>query len=162
VFAERFALLTRLTFAALVVLGADRLSKWWVVEALELRELGRIEVFPPFLNFMMAWNTGINFGLFGGISPEAMRWVLAGLALAISLALAVWVWRRAGTAGAIPLAWGAGIVAGGALGNAWDRVQFGAVADFLNMSCCGIDNPYAFNVADVAIFAGAALIALRA
>jgi signal peptidase II len=32
---------------------------------------------------------------------------------------------------------------------------YGAVADFLNMSCCGIDNPFAFNVADVAIFVGA-------
>jgi signal peptidase II len=29
------------------------------------------------------------------------------------------------------------------------------VADFLNMSCCGIENPFAFNVADIAIFAGA-------
>ncbi len=36
-----------------------------------------------------------------------------------------------------------------------DRVLYGAVADFLNMSCCGIENPYAFNVADIAIFAGA-------
>jgi signal peptidase II len=91
-----------------------------------------------------------------------MRWVLTVLAVAISAALVVWVWRRAGTSGAGALALGAGIVAGGALGNAWDRIQYGAVADFLNMSCCGINNPYAFNVADVAIFAGAALIALRA
>ena len=60
------------------------------------------------------------------------------------------------------LAWGAGIVIGGAMGNAWDRLQYGAVADFLNMSCCGINNPFAFNIADVAIFAGAALIALKA
>ena len=60
------------------------------------------------------------------------------------------------------MAWGAGVVIGGALGNAWDRLQYGAVADFMNMSCCGIDNPYAFNIADVAIFAGAALIALKA
>ena len=44
---------------------------------------------------------------------------------------------------------------GGALGNAFDRLVYGAVADFLNMSCCGIDNPYAFNIADIAIFAGA-------
>ena len=41
------------------------------------------------------------------------------------------------------------------MGNAFDRVVYGAVADFLNMSCCGFDNPYAFNVADIAIFAGA-------
>jgi signal peptidase II len=51
-------------------------------------------------------------------------------------------------------------VVGGALGNAADRIVHGAVADFLNMSCCGIRNPYAFNVADIAIFAGAVGLAL--
>jgi len=49
----------------------------------------------------------------------------------------------------------AGLLIGGALGNALDRVIHGAVVDFLNMSCCGINNPYAFNVADIFIFAGA-------
>ncbi|BBU58037.1 hypothetical protein KU6B_43020 [Mameliella alba] len=49
----------------------------------------------------------------------------------------------------------AGFLIGGALGNVIDRLVYGAVADFLNMSCCGIDNPYAFNVADIAIFIGA-------
>ena len=47
------------------------------------------------------------------------------------------------------------LILGGALGNVVDRLVYGAVADFLNMSCCGIENPYAFNVADIAIFAGA-------
>ena len=49
----------------------------------------------------------------------------------------------------------AGLLIGGAMGNVVDRLVYGAVADFLNMSCCGIDNPYAFNVADIAVFAGA-------
>ena len=49
----------------------------------------------------------------------------------------------------------AGLLVGGAAGNVIDRLIYGAVADFLNMSCCGIDNPFAFNVADIAIFAGA-------
>ena len=49
----------------------------------------------------------------------------------------------------------AGVLVGGAIGNVVDRIIYGAVADFLNMSCCGIDNPFAFNVADVAIFVGA-------
>ena len=52
-----------------------------------------------------------------------------------------------------PLAIGA--IVGGALGNAFDRVFYGAVADFLNMSCCGITNPSSFNVADAFIFCGA-------
>ena len=49
----------------------------------------------------------------------------------------------------------AGLLIGGALGNVIDRLIYGAVADFLNMSCCGIENPYAFNVADISIFVGA-------
>ncbi len=56
----------------------------------------------------------------------------------------------------------AGLLVGGALGNVVDRLAYGAVADFLNMSCCGIENPYAFNVADIAIFAGAAGLVLFA
>jgi signal peptidase II len=147
------------------VFAADRLSKWWVVEWMDLEYLGRIEVVAPYLNFVMAWNRGINFGIGAG-GPEAMRWILILLAVAISVALVWWVRRRGardeGQERTPALAWGAGVIIGGALGNAWDRVQYGAVADFLNMSCCGIDNPYAFNIADVAIFAGAALVALKA
>jgi signal peptidase II len=151
-----------LTIAGLVF-AADRLSKWFVVEWLDLQNVGRIDVISPLLTLVMAWNRGINFGLFNGDS-QAMRWVLILLALSISMALVWWVSRRAarGDAATSVLALGAGIVVGGALGNAWDRVQYGAVADFLNMSCCGIANPYAFNIADVAIFAGAALIAWKA
>jgi len=160
---------SRMLIAGAAVFGADRVSKLWVVEWMDLEHLGRIEVLPPFLNFVMAWNRGINFGIGAG-GPEMMRWILILLAVAISVALVWWVRRRGARArdddtGADrtpALAWGAGVIIGGALGNAWDRLQYHAVADFLNMSCCGIDNPYAFNIADVAIFAGAALIALKA
>jgi signal peptidase II len=161
----RFAIRSRLLIAGGAVFAVDRLSKWWIVEWLDLEHLGRVDVLPPYLNFVMAWNRGINFGVLGAVP----QWVLILLAAAISVALVWWVYRQAageageaGKARVSALAWGAGIVIGGALGNAWDRLQYGAVADFLNMSCCGIDNPYAFNFADVAIFAGAALIALRA
>ena len=151
------------------VFGADRLSKLWVVEWMDLEYLGRIEVLPPYLNFVMAWNRGINFGIGAG-GPEVMRWILILLAVTISVALVWWVHRRGsrdtdkdeGKDRTPALAWGAGIIIGGALSNAWDRLHYGAVADFLNMSCCGFDNPYAFNIADVAIFAGAALVALKA
>jgi len=156
---------SRMLIAGGAVFAADRLSKWWVVEWMDLEYLGRIEVLPPYLNFAMAWNRGINFGIGAG-GPDMMRWILILLAVAISVALVWWVRRREGreegNERTPALAWGAGVVIGGALGNAWDRLQYGAVADFLNMSCCGIDNPYAFNIADVAIFAGAALIALKA
>jgi signal peptidase II len=134
------------------VFALDRASKVWVVETLGLRERHFIPVLDPWLNFSMAWNRGINFGLFdlGG----AGRWLYVALALAIVAALLAWLARGGGWARTL----GVGAIAGGALGNVWDRVQYGAVADFLNMSCCGIDNPFAFNLADAAIFGGALLL----
>jgi len=49
----------------------------------------------------------------------------------------------------------AGLLVGGALGNVVDRIAYGAVADFINMSLPGWNNPFSFNIADVAIFLGA-------
>ncbi|WP_371038023.1 MULTISPECIES: signal peptidase II [unclassified Rhodosalinus] len=136
---------------AAAVFVLDQALKYYVVHWLGLARLGAIDVLPPFLNLRMAWNTGINFGLFAGGS-ETARWVLIVVALAITAAVTVWMWREPpGVAGRVS----AGLLVGGALGNVVDRVLYGAVADFLNMSCCGIENPYAFNVADIAIFAGA-------
>lgn len=142
---------------ALVILVIDRVTKWYVVDYLDLPNQpdGTIEVWDPFLMLRMAWNKGINFGLFSGGS----QWVLIAIAIVISLALIIWTMRRGSTAMGV----GTGFVVGGAIGNAWDRAtDWGAVADFLNMSCCGIDNPFSFNVADIAIFLGAVWIALKA
>ena len=142
---------------SVVIFALDRLSKIWIVEWLDLQSRLILDVLPPFVNFRMAWNTGINFGIGGG-GPEEARWLLIALSFIISAALLWWVLRRKERS----LAFGAGAVIGGALGNAWDRFEYGAVADFLNMSCCGIDNPFSFNIADIAIFAGAIWIAFRA
>ena len=49
----------------------------------------------------------------------------------------------------------AGLLIGGALANVFDRLLYGFVLDFLNMSCCGFVNPFVFNVADIFIFGGA-------
>ena len=147
--------LTLLFPIALVSFGIDRLSKWWIVDHLDLRHQGYIEAFPPYLNLVMAWNTGINFGI-----PLGGPWVLVGLSVAISAALVVWSWRRA----AVVLSAGAGLIVGGALGNAWDRVFYPeqAVADFINNSCCGFVNPFSYNIADMAIFLGAIWVAIKA
>lgn len=142
-----------LAIVAAIILSIDQATKYYVVYALNLIEIGRIDVFPPFLNFIMAWNRGINFGL-GASGAEWARWALIAVSLAIALAVVIWAARRRQTWFSI----GAGFVVGGALGNVIDRIQYGAVADFLNMSCCGINNPFVFNVADIAIFAGAAVL----
>lgn len=147
----------RLMFwTALWVFLLDQASKYYVVHWLGLANDadGIIEVWPPFLEFRMAWNRGVNFGLFADFD---MRWVLIGVAIAITIAVLIWMHRSTGSK------WmyiAAGLLIGGALGNVIDRIFYGAVADFLNMSCCGISNPYAFNVADIAIFAGAVGLAI--
>ena len=137
----------RTLLVAALAFGIDQVSKWYVVWHLDLLNLGRIDVLPPFLNFRMAWNDGINFGIGGGAS----RWILIGLAVAISAGVLWWVRTRPDWFHTCC----AGLVVGGALGNVLDRILHGAVVDFLNMSCCGINNPFAFNLADVFIFAGA-------
>jgi signal peptidase II len=140
---------------AVLIFAIDRLSKWYIVDYLDLRNLGYIEAYPPFLNLIMAWNTGVNFGI-----PLGGPWFLVGLSIVISAALAIWIARR----GSRTLAWGGGFVVGGALGNAWDRVFYPeqAVADFINNACCGFHNPFSYNIADIAIFGGAIWIAFRA
>lgn len=142
--------------SALTVFGIDQLSKWAVVHKMNLIERLSVDVLPPLLNFRMGWNTGINFGLLSD-SPEAMRYVLIALAIVVSGFLLWWGNRNLGRT---ITRLGAGAIIGGALANALDRVIYGAVADFLNMSCCDISNPYTFNIADIFIFAGAfALVA---
>ena len=139
----------RIIWAALVSLLLDQLSKLYVLFVLDLPSVYEIKVIPSVLTFRMAWNTGINFGLFSG--AEA-RWVLIAIAFVICGAVYVWIVReKPGRWGAIA----AGLLIGGAIGNVVDRVFYGAVADFLNVTCCGIRNPFSFNVADVAVFAGA-------
>lgn len=129
----------------------DQISKLIVVHGMDLKTVLSIDVLPPFLVFRMGWNTGVNFGLFGS-NTDVMRWVLIAIAMVICGFVIRWV-RVENGGPRMQIA--AGLLIGGALANVLDRLIYGAVADFLNMSCCGIRNPFSFNLADVAIFAGA-------
>lgn len=140
-----------LGLTALATLTADQATKLLVIFGLDLPHRGEIDVIDPLLNFRWAENRGINFGLLNS-GTEVTRWLLIALAIGISAWVVRWAQRDGFTR------WGqisAGLLVGGAAGNVVDRLAYGYVADFLNMSCCGIENPYAFNVADIAIFAGA-------
>ena len=140
----------RVFITAGIVLALDQITKILIVQVLNLRERGEIDALAPLLNLRMAWNRGINFGLFSGDS-DVMRWVLIAIALIIT-AWVIW-WMRSETRAIAHIA--GGFLVGGAIGNVIDRIVYGAVADFLNISCCGIENPYSFNVADISIFIGA-------
>ena len=73
-------------------------------------------------------------------------------AISIIISIVFFVWLRNSTRFLMQIL--ASLVIGGALGNAIDRLLYGAVADFINVTCCGIRNPYSFNLADVFIFVG--------
>ena len=119
----------------------DQISKWFILEQLDLDIIGSYDVYSPFLTLKMGWNTGINFGLFSE-SYFSMRWILVAISLGICLFLLFWSRKLKGNFAPILI----GLIIGGAVGNVIDRVRFGAVIDFLNMSCCGINNPYIFNL----------------
>lgn len=136
---------------ALIVIVIDQMTKAWMIGA-DLRELGRIPVLPPVLNFTWVENTGVSFGLFGG---GAARWALTVFSIAVSGVLAWWATKSDRRL----LTTAIGLIMGGALGNAIDRVRFGYVVDFLDFSQTGVF-PWVFNVADSAITVGVALLLL--
>lgn len=145
-------MLKSLTYGIFFVL-IDQLSKWFIIEKIDLDNIGIYDVYSPFLTLKMGWNTGINFGLFSG-SHDYMRWILVLISIAICLFLLFWARNLKGNVVPILI----GLVIGGAIGNVIDRIRFGAVVDFLNMSCCGIQNPYIFNLADIFVFTGLILL----
>lgn len=140
---------------ALLVLILDQATKLYVVYAV-MDPPRRIPV-AEWFEWVMVWNRGVSFGLFGGggLGP----FVLAALALVIAVVLIGWL-RKAETG---VLGVGLGLVIGGAVGNAIDRFHWGAVADFVSISIPFIPlrlfNPWpAFNVADAAISIGVILV----
>ena len=138
-------------WAGLAAFLIDQISKYAVIHGMGLARLHAIDVVPPVLNFRYGENRGINFGLLDGGSDLA-RWVLIVFSLAVCGAIVFWMWRQRLS---VPMRISAGFLIGGALGNVLDRLVYGYVLDFLNMSCCGLNNPFVFNLADVFIFAGA-------
>ena len=138
---------------ALAILVVDQISKWWILEVFDLP--ARVSVpLLPWLNLTMVWNRGITFGLLSADSSLGVV-LLAGVALAVVTALAVWLWQAERMAVAVAL----GAVAGGAVGNVIDRIRFGAVVDFIHAHAWGW-SWYVFNVADAAIVCGVGVLVL--
>ncbi|MBV8796355.1 MAG: signal peptidase II [Hyphomicrobiales bacterium] len=108
----------------------------------------------PFLDLTLRLNRGISFSLFAGDSAVGQA-VLLGVTLAATALLAWWLIR---SRSALPAA-GLGLIIGGALGNAIDRLAHGAVIDYLDLHAFG-RHFFVFNIADAAINVGVALLIL--
>lgn len=107
------------------------------------------------LNLKYTINNGINFGLASEAS-HSRQILFAVISLIISLGILFFaLWRNT-----IRLAIAAGLLAGGGLTNAYERVAYGGVFDYLNVFSKILTNPFAFNIADVYIFFGATLVVL--
>ena len=135
---------------AVAALAADQIFKNVLLYGYSFAALGpfaRIQL-TPFLDLVMVWNRGVSYGLFqaGGLTGTI---ILTVFSLAAVAALSWWL----KSADRRLLAWGLGLVIGGALGNVIDRAIYGAVADFFRFHAFGRDW-YVFNVADAAITVG--------
>lgn len=141
--------------AAVIALVLDQATKLWLLFVFELGRKGAIQV-TPFFDLVLAWNTGISYGLFQQDGPIGAA-VLLGFKVIAVIALAIWMARSKTRLATI----GLGLIIGGAIGNAIDRVAYGAVVDFalFHIQWGGKTlNWYVFNIADAAIVVGVAAL----
>jgi len=141
------------SLAVLATLAADQANKLWLIfgYGIEARQPVRI---APFLDVIFAKNTGISYSLLRA-ETDAQRLGLIAFISVATLCLGVWLWRSKTALVSMAL----GLIVGGALGNAIDRLAYGFVADFYHFHV-GSFSWYVFNLADVAIVAGVGLLLL--
>jgi signal peptidase II len=132
---------------ALVTVLIDQAHKAWMLYVYDIGAKGTVTI-APFFDLVLVWNQGISYGLLPQESA-AGRLGLILFALGASLALTVWLARLESRLTAVAI----GLIIGGAIGNAIDRILYGAVADFFSFHAFGYQW-YVFNIADTAIVAG--------
>ena len=137
--------------AAIATLVIDQASKLWLLYVFDLAQRGVVRV-TPFFDLVLALNVGISFGWFqnDGLLAQAVLTAIKAVAVIV---LAIWMARSHNWLATVAL----GLIIGGAIGNAVDRVAYGAVADFvlLHVSTTPFNfSWYVFNLADAAIVFG--------
>jgi signal peptidase II len=141
--------------AAIAVLGVDQATKLWLLFVFDIGRRGAVRI-APFFDLVLAWNVGISFGWFQNDSAVAQIVLTAIKAVAV-IVLAIWMARSQTRIATLAL----GMIIGGAIGNAIDRLAYGAVVDFALFHVQIGEktlNWYVFNLADAAIVAGVAAL----
>lgn len=141
---------------SLLIVAFDQLTKWAILTWVPLYDKVAVN---SFINITHQQNRGAAFSFLANASGW-QRWFFTVLAIAVSVAIVMWLWRIR-REGLIVLSSGLALVLGGAVGNVIDRLRFGHVVDFIQVLIAGWPFP-SFNVADSAITVGAALLIIDA
>jgi len=129
----------------------DQASKIYLLFVFDIAAKEPVRI-GPFIDIVLARNTGISYGLFQTQGPVGQGVLLAFKAAAVLL---LWFWLAHAKDRLTALS--LGLIIGGAIGNAIDRLAYGWVADFVFFHISTPNwrfNWYVFNLADVAIVAG--------
>ncbi len=126
----------------------DQTQKWWMLDVYGIAARGRVAV-APFFDLVYVKNIGISYSL---LDQDSYGGQLLLASFGVAAVFALWVWLARGAANRL-MGVSLGLIMGGALGNALDRVRLGGVADFFSLHAYGF-YWYVFNVADIAIVAG--------
>jgi signal peptidase II len=132
---------------AALTLMIDQANKAWMLYIYDIGAKAPVAL-TPFFDLVLVWNRGISYGLLPQESALG-RWGLILFAVGASVALGAWLARLTSPLAAAAI----GLIIGGAIGNAIDRILYGAVADFFSLHAFGYQW-YVFNIADMAIVAG--------
>jgi signal peptidase II len=136
---------------AVLACAIDQASKFWLLDVFDLPSRPHVAL-TPFVDLLLTWNTGISYGLFPQQGPLG-QWGLLAFKVAAVAFLWVWLTRAPSRLTAAAL----GLIIGGAVGNAVDRLHWPGVLDFVLFhieTASWSFRWYVFNLADVAIVAG--------
>jgi len=139
-----------LVIAALAC-AVDQAVKFWLLYGLDLPNRSHITL-TSFIELLLTWNTGISYGLF---PQQGLLGQWALLAFKVAAVAFLWVWLTRATSRLTAVA--LGLIIGGAVGNAVDRLHWPGVLDFVLFhieTATWSFRWYVFNLADVAIVAG--------
>ena len=130
----------------LLIFFIDRFSKIYILEIAESN--GNVDIYiNSFLNFVLYWNTGIGFGLFAFEQPQAYNFITL-IILFVNLIIIYLIYKSTNFKIYFFI-----MILGGSLGNLYDRINYNAVPDFIDLHINNF-HWFIFNIADIFISLG--------
>ncbi len=149
----RFGKLPWVWISVLVII-IDQTTKYWTLNYLPAQQM--VEVITNYFAWYHTYNYGAAWSFLADHSGW-QKWLFAGIAFIVSVVLVIWL-TRLKTSKETWLAIALALILGGALGNLYDRVVLGYVVDFILVHWHTDYYFPAFNIADIAITVGAAML----